>query len=308
MRKSILAAPVVAAAAALTLGMGAAAQAAVVGAQADTNGTAGYYTQSFGDTYTQVNGTFKLNEPSNTQLGILTNGGIGIQLCNATSGYTAQLGVVDDTANTGLWDVVRAVGIYYGNPTGSGSPCEGNLFFPTATTGEFKLVGYTVLGEVPAGTTVQAQIKEVRGGLVYTVADTNQNNFNYFQPSFPGFFNEVGAGVSTDLNILSAPATNDLVDFAGVTATDASGATHGFGYWNAVSVSSGVPGYAPLVTPTALNPAGYVCKTVPGHWKRWTTGHGKHKHHHKKWIAKKTTCKGGGASAFAIETGSPIGQ
>jgi len=302
MRKSILAAPVVAAAAALTLGMGAAAQAGVVGPpQSDTLGTAGYYTQSFGDTYTQVNGTFTLNKPSNTQLGILTNGGIGIQLCNATTGYTAQLGVIDNGA--GGWYVVRAVGRYYGDPTGSGSPCNGNLFFPTGTTGEFSFAAPTILGSVGAGTTIQAQIKEVRGALVYTVADSDQNNFNYVQRSFPGFFNEVGAGVSSDLNVLSAPLANDLVDFAGVTATDVSGATHGFGYWNAVAVQSGVPGYDPLIAPGALNPAAYVC--VAGHWKRWTTGHGKHKKHHKEWIKRK--CAGGGASNFSIETGSPVG-
>jgi hypothetical protein len=297
MRKSILAAPVVAAAAALTLGMGAAAQASVVGSVSDSGGTAGYYTQSFGDIYTQVNGTFTLNKPSNTQLGILTNGGIGITLCNATTGYTAQLGVIDSGA--GGWTVVLAKGYLHGDPTGTGSPCDGNTFFNEHITG----LGVTALGTVGAGTTVQAQIKEVHGALVYTVADSDLANFNYVQHSYPGFFNEAGAGVSTDLNVLSAPAVNDLVDFSGVTTTDISGATHGFGFWNAVSVSSGVPGYAPLVTPSALSPASYSC--VAGHWKRWTTGSGKHKKHHKEWVKKK--CTGGGASSFSIITGSPVG-
>jgi hypothetical protein len=300
MRKSILAAPVVAAAAALTLGMGAAAQASVVGSLSDTNGTAGYYTQSFGALYNQVNGTFKLNEPSNTQFGILTNGGIGIQLCNATNGRYAQLGVVDDS-DLGTWDVVAAVGQYTGNPVGTGSPCDGNSFFSSIHVHGFELWN---LGQVPAGTTVQGQIQETRGGLVFTAADSNLANFNYFLKQWKyGFFNEAGAGVSTDLNLLSAPATNDLVDFSGVAATTTAGADHGFGYWNAVSVSSGVPGYAALVTPSGLTPPAYSC--VAGHWKRWTTGHGKHKKHHKEWIKKK--CTGGGASSFSIETGSPIG-
>jgi len=300
MRKSILAAPVVAAAAALTLGMGAAAQASVVGAVSDTNGTAGYYTQSFGALYNQVNGTFKLNEPSNTQLGILTNGGIGIQLCNATNGRYAQLGVVDNGA--GEWTVVAASGDYVNtNPVGTGSPCDGNSFFNSTHVHGFELWN---LGTVPAGTTVQGQIQETRGGLVFTAADSDLANFNYFLPQWRyGFFNEAGAGVSTDLNILSAPVVNDLADFSGVTATTTAGSTHGFAYWNAVSVSSGVPGYAPLVTPSGISPSAYSC--VAGHWKRWTTGHGKHKKHHKEWIKEK--CTGGGASSFSIETGSPIG-
>jgi hypothetical protein len=297
MRKSILAAPVVAAAAALTLGMGAAAQASVVGAVSDGNGTGGYYTQSFGDIYTQVNGTFKLNLPSNAQFDLLTNGGIGIQLCNATTGYTAQVGVIDDSVE-GTWDVVLAKGYLHGDPTGTGSPCDGNSFFAEHVTG-FKT---TILGEVPAGTTVQAQIKEVRGALVYTVADSDLANFNYVQHSYPGFFNEAGAGVSTDLNLLDGSATNDLADFSGVTTTDVSGATHGFGYWNAVSVSSGTPGYPPVITPGALSPASYTC--VAGHWKRWTTGHGKHKKHHKEWVKRK--CTGGGASSFSLLVASPV--
>jgi hypothetical protein len=301
MRKSILAAPVVAAAAALTLGMGAAAQASVVGAVSDSNGTGGYYTQSFAQLYNQVDGTFKLNEPSNAQFDILTNGGIGIQLCNATNGRYAQLGVVDDTVGTGLWDVVAATGRYTGDPTGTGSPCDGNSFFSSVHVTAFELHN---LGQVPAGTTIQAQIQETRGGLVFTAADSDLANFNYFLKQWKyGFFNEAGAGVSTDLNILSAPAVNDLVDFSGVTASTTAGATHGFAYWNAVSVSSGVPGYAPLITPSAISPSGYTC--VAGHWKRWTTGHGKHKKHHKEWVKKK--CTGGGASSFSIETGSPIG-
>lgn len=293
MRKSILAAPFVAAAAALTLGLGAAAQASVVGSVSDGNGTAGYYTQSFGQIYTQANATFTLDKPALDQLSVDQNGGIGSQLCNATTGYTAQVGVVPSHSAVGTWDVVVAQGFYVGDPTGTGSPCDGNILF-------FGVLHHTVIGHVPAGTTVQTQIKEVHHGLVYTVADSQLANFNYYQHSFPGFFNEVGDGVTGDLNILSAPVTNDLVDFSGVTGTTDSGATHGLAYWNAVSVSSGYPGYAPLITPSSISPSGYSCTTVPGHWSKWV-------HHHRHWIKRKTTCTGGGASSFSIETGSPIG-
>lgn len=305
MRKSILAAPVVAAAAALTLGMGAAAQASVVGSVSDSLGTAGYYTQSFGVQYNQANATFKVNEPAlrwlDSSFGALGDGGIGTQLCNATTGYTAQVGVVPSVSDPGTWDVVVAQGVYVGSPTGTGSPCDGNILF-------FGSLHHTVLGHIPAGSTVQVQVKEAsqgpfHHGLLYTVADSELANFNYFQHSFPGYFNEVGAGVTGDFNLLTAPVVNDLTDFSGVTGTTTAGATHGLAFWNAVSVSSGVPGYAPLIVPGAISPSAYSC--VAGHWKRWTTGKGKHKKHHKEWIKEK--CTGGGASSFSINTGSPIG-
>jgi hypothetical protein len=311
MRKSILAAPVVAAAAALTLGMGAAAQASVVGSVSDSLGTAGYYTQSFAVQYNQANATFKLNEPAlqwlDASVGADGDGGIGAQLCNATTGYTAQVGVVPSYTDPGTWDVVVAQGIYKGSPTGS--PCDGNVLFAG-------YLQHTVLGHIPAGGTVQVQVKEAsqgnyHHGLLFTVADSNEANFNYFQHSFPGYFNEVGDGVTGDFNILSAPATNDLVDFSGVTGTTTAGATRGLAYWNAVKVSSGVPGYAALIAPGAISPSAYTC--VAGHFKRWTTythywKNGKRHtvaHHHKEWIKKK--CTGNGASSFNILTGSPLG-
>ena len=271
MRKSILAAPFVAATAALALGMGAAAQASVAGSVSDGNGTAGYYTQSFGVQYKQANATFTLNKPALDQLSVDQNGGIGAQLCNATTGYTAQVGVIPSHSDVGTWDVVVAQGFYVGDPTGTGSPCDGNILF-------FGTLHHTVIGHLPAGAKVQVQIREVfrhgGHGLVYTVANSDLANFNYYQRSFPGYFNEVGDGVTGDLVILSGPATNDLVDFSGVTgtATGRYAKAHGLAYWNAVAVSSGYQGYGALIAPGAISPG-----------------------------------SGGGASSFAIETGSPVG-
>lgn len=305
MRKSILAAPFVAAAAALTLGMGAVAQASVVGSVSDSNGTAGYYTQSFAVQYKQADATFTLNKPALSYLNSffsLGDGGIGTQLCNATTGYTAQVGVMPSATAPGTWSVVVDSGYYAGDPTGTGSPCDGNILFPS-------YLRHTVLGQLPAGSTIQVQIREKHHGLLYTVADSNLANFNYFQPSYPGHFNEVGDGVSGDLNVLSAPAVNDLVDFAGVSATSAgrNSQTHGLAYWNAVSVSSGVPGYAPLMTPTPISPSGFSCTWHPGHWVRWITHRGRRVIHHRRWVRGYRTCQGGGPSSFSIDTGSPIG-
>ncbi len=292
MRKSILVLPAIAAV--LTFGATAANAAtasiprpdAVVGSLSNTNGTAGYYTNQFGDQFTQVNATFSLNKPS-----LFANGAIGIQLCNATTGYAAQLGAIATPA--GGWTVGYFKG--YLNPlTGiAGDPCDGNTFlFPTGG-------GFTALGTVGAGTSVQAQIKEVNHGLVFTVADGPTANFNYFLPSYPGYFNEAAAGISENLSFISAPATNDLSDFTGVTATDSSGVTGGLATWNAVMVSSGFPGYAPLVTPSPITPtSGPVCTWVPGHWVRH--------HHHKYWHHGHESCTGGGPSSFSIYAGSPI--
>jgi hypothetical protein len=294
MRKPILVLPAIAAV--LTFGATAANAAttviprpnAVVGSLSNTNGTAGYYTNQFGDTYTQVNGSFSLNKPS-----LFANGALGIQLCNASTGFAAQIGAIADFS--GGWIVGYFTG--YLNPaTGiNGDPCDGNTFLYHVTG-----AGFTALGTVQAGTTVQAQIKEVNHGLVFTVADGPTANFSYFLPSFPGYFNEAAAGISENLSLISAPATNDLSDFFGVTATDVNGVTGGLATWNAVMVSSGFPGYAPLVTPTAITPAtGQVCTWVPGHWSRWH-------HHHHHWIKGHWSCTGGGPSSFSIYAGSPV--
>lgn len=306
MRKSILVLPAIAAV--LTLGAGAAQASTagiprpqvVVGSVTDSNGTAGWYTNSFADTFTQVNGTFQLNLAN-----FANSGGVGIQLCNSVSGYTAQIGALNN--GDGTWTVGYFTGFLTDDPTGTGSPCDGNTWLGTG--GNFLTgAGFTALGDVPAGGSVQAQIKEVHFGLLFTVADGPLANFSYFLPSFPGFFNEAAAGTAYNTTTLSAPAINDLVDFSGVTATDVNGVTQGLANWDAVQVSSGITGYPPLLTTSAISPAsGPVCVTTPGHWKHWTSWWHGHKHHHKRWIPGSTSCTGGGPSSFSILAGSPIG-
>jgi hypothetical protein len=295
MRKPILVLPAVAAV--LMFGVTAANAAtaaiprpnAVVGSLSNTNGTAGFYTNQFGDTYTQVNGSFSLNKPS-----LFANGAIGLQLCNSTTGYAVQVGAF---ADGGGWTVAFWKG-YLDPATGiNNDPCDGNTFL-TPTGG-----GTTALGTVSAGTSVQAQIKEVGHGLVITVADGPEANFNYFLHSFPGYFNEAAAGITDNMSAISAPATNDLSDFWGVTATDVNGVTGGLATWNAVEVSSGFPGYAPLVTTSPITPtSGQVCVWVKGHWSKWKKHH--HPHHH--WIKGHWSCSGGGPSSFSVYAGSPI--
>jgi hypothetical protein len=298
MRKSILVLPAVAAV--LTLGAGAAQASTasvphpdiVVGSVTNSNGTAGWYTNSFGDTFRQVDGTFRLNLAN-----FANSGAVGIQLCNSVSGFTAQIGALNN--GDGTWAVGYFTGFLKGDPTGTGSPCDGNTWLGTHGN-ILSTVGFTILGTVPAGGSVQAQIKEVHHGLLFTVADGPLANFSYFRHSFPGYFNEAAAGTAYNTTELSAPAINDLVDFSGVTATDSNHVTQGLANWNAVQVSSGITGYPPLLTTTLISPAsGPVCVHHPGHWKR--------RHHHKWWVPGFTTCTGGGPSSFSIVAGSPTG-
>jgi len=288
MRKSLLALPAIAAL--LTLGTGAAAQASihphpadVVGALSDTNGTAGWYTNQFGQQFTQVDGTFTLNLEN-----IANVGGVGIQLCNATTGYSAQVGAIPDGSG---WAIVFSKGYLHGDPTGDGDSCNGGGFLDEHITG----FGVTQLGTVGPTATVQAQIKEVNHGLLFTVADGPIVNFSYFLHSYPGHFNEAAAGTSEDLTTVSAPAINDLTDFSNVSA-HLNGETHGFATWNAVSVSSSFDGIAPwLLTPTQISPAAVVRTWHPGH----------RVHHH--WVRGHYTYSGIGPSSFSILAGTPIG-
>lgn len=272
MRQSLLAAAVILAPV-LALGASTVAQGSVVGSVSDSDGTAGYYTHASGVRFTQADATVTLNKPALQYLSSSPatggDGAIGTQLCNSVTGFTAEVGVIPSPSDPGTWEVVVARGLSAGGPAPI-APCDGNVLLSAH-------LRHTVLGELPAGSTVQVQIMVVRLRhhfvLRYTVADSQLVNFDYEQRSRRGHFNQAGDGVTGDLNLLSAPAINDLADFRDVTATTAGRdpQTHGLAYWNAVSVASGVPGYAPLITPGAITPNGFSCRWHRGHWRRWTT-------------------------------------
>jgi len=297
MRKSMLVLPALAAM--LTFGATGAALASpsvkpdnVVGSLYTTNGTAGWYTNSFANTFRQVNGTFTLNTEN-----VANYGGVGIQLCTSTNGHAAQLGAVPLGPGSGYWAVGYWRGFLFGNPTGDNDPCNGGFF-------GFRGGGFTQLGIVPAGTTVQAEIRQTRGGLLFTAADSQLTSFTYFLPSFPGFFNEAAAGTSWNLNILSAPATNDLVDFTNVSAENSAGVNHGFAFWNAVAVSSSKDGIAPpLLTVSLLDPSTAVRTWIPGH--RYYYGPKNDRRY--RWIGGHWQSSGLGPSSFSILGGTPVG-
>ncbi len=303
-----------------------------------TDSMAGWYTSAFAQTFTQVDATFTLDQEAagigtstvsglfgetNTQI----NGAIGAQLCATTeNGNVAQIGAAN-LGPVGPGNTYEfALGYITGNLTGlTTDPCVGGGVI--ATPNQFNL-----LGAFPAGSQVQVQIKQETShgrpsGLLFSAQLVNGvTDYSYFAAcghedvaDICGYYNEAGAGLQADTQGLSAPASNDLTDFTGVTATSG-GVTDGLAHWNAVQVNGSEDGIAPaLLAPTAITPGnGTTCVWHPpvwhpGHWKSgYWVGSGKHRHWvHGRWFPGHTTpgyrtCSGGGASSFSIEAGTPV--
>ncbi len=312
-----------------------------------TDAMAGWYTSNFAETFTQVDATFSLNAEA-AGIGVscilsagspascwsspvsnpnkvaypktIINGAIGAQLCeNTAKGAAAQIGA----ANLGPigfgGEQEFALGYITGDLNGlTSDPCVGGGVI--ANPNQFNL-----LGAFAAGSQVQAQIKQefvlgVPTGLLFSAQLVNGvTDYSYLLPGFLFYPNEAGAGLQADTEGLSAPASNDLTDFTGVTATSG-GVTDGLAHWNAVQVNGSEDGIAPaLLAPTAITPGnGTVCVWHPpvwhpGHWKPgYFVGTGSHRHWiHGRWFPGHLTpgyktCSGGGASSFSVDAGTPV--
>jgi len=276
-----------------------------------TDAMAGWYTDNFADLFTQVNGTFTLNAEAEG-IGVSEvsgvngytgdtdiNGAIGLQLCNESNGKADQLGAVY------LGGGKFAVGYLTGLLTGlDNNPCVGG----GVLGGAMASTTFKYLGLVPAGTTIEGQIRQDGPGVLFTAenATTGLANYTYYDPSGWVNPNEAGAGLQTDTSTLSAPAVNDLTDFTDVSAVDtSSGKAAGFDNWNAVEVVGSQDGQAPaLITPTALivNTGPSVCHTVRikhrhkyhGHWRRYIT-------------RKVCTVGSDLSNNFSVDAGTPVG-
>lgn len=273
---------------------------------------AGWYTNAFAQTFTQVDATFTLN-PQSEGIGVTAfsagpnpgpagpvNGAIGAQLCSASSGQVAQIGV----AYAGL---VNGVPTFYAGYTTNtlhglaNDPCVGGGVV-NPSIGQFN-----VLGAIPVNSTVQVEIRQVfedghPAGLLFTAADSATVNYTYFLPGWGYYPNQAGAGLQANTTGLAAPAVNDLTDFSGVTATS-QGQTHGLAYWNAVQVESSQDGLAPaLLAPSMITPSQSSCTWHPGH--RYYYGSKGHRHY--RWIRGYWTCQGGSASSFSVWAGTPV--
>jgi hypothetical protein len=282
-----------------------------------TDSMAGYFTNSFGQTFNRVDGTFTLN-PEAEGIGISTvaglvvggvtetstsiNGAIGLQICNETTGEAAQLGAVylGDSTGTPLFALGYLTG-YLNSLTVD--PCVGGGVLGGASSS----TTFTALTDsgIPAGSTIRAQIQEYGGAVLFTAALANGvANYTYFDSACRWFFpNEAGAGLQVNTTGLSAPASNDLTDFTGVTATS-DGVTHGFAFWNAVQVQGSQDGIAPaLLSPNnSISPAVATRTWIPGH--RYYYGPKGHRHY--RWIGGHWTSSGLGASSFSVDAGTPV--
>lgn len=286
-------------AALLAFGASGAAQASVaprpdnvVGTLYDQVGNAGYYTQSFANTYNQVNGSFTL-----TYQGTEEYGGVGLQLCSATDGHAAQLGA-EPTGTEGQW----FIGYWRGyldneNPTGDGDPCNGSPFL-TGTGGAFVNLGTITLTAADPTATVQARIDQTARGIEFYASDSALVTYGpVFVPSFADPFTEAAAGISLNGTSLT-PAANLLSAFSNVTARNQSNVSHGFAWWNAVQVVSSATDNASNVV---LTPDGSLTPAVAS--RTWHPGHSvKGVWHGGYW-----TSIGLGPSSFSILGGSVAG-
>lgn len=317
MRKLMLVLPTVAAL--LTLGTGAAQaanapvpdslSATVLG---DIDGTAGLYTQQFAHQYTATQGTFSLNPDNTKSLVLGFSGALGLQLCNATTGNVAQIGAIENPPGSHSFTIGYLTGTLDPADGIGGDPCDGNSFLGFSAL--YNAGTFFALGSVPAGHSVEARIEEkfIHGfpiGVLFTAEDvtTGVADFQQFVPNSVfafGFFNEAAAGISTNLNVLSAPAVNDIADFSGLTATDMAGVTHGYAAWNAVRVASSGNALPPfLLEPAFVNPSTFIRTWHPGH--RYYYGEKGNRRY--RWIKGFWTSTGGGPTSYELLGGTPIG-
>lgn len=288
-----------------------------------TDSMAGYYTNAFAQTFTKVDATFTLNaqaegigistihtvdSPDNPSGSLATSirGAIGAQLCQNTSSEAAQIGA----AYVGGGEF--ALGYTTGDLDGlTSDPCVGGgvVGLGVVTPDQFSL-----LGVFPAGSKVQTQIQQVYkhghpSGLLFSAQLVGGvTNYTYFLNGHNFYPNEAGAGLQADTAGLSAPASNDLTDFSGVTATS-QGVTAGLAAWNAVEVAGSQDGMSPaLLTPSdSLSPVSgtNVCTNWhAGHRVYWGPKH----HRHFRWV--KGFCSawshGNAASVFSVSAGTPV--
>lgn len=283
----------------------------------DEDGTSGWYTQSFGTQYKYIRGSYDLNAQNTDAILLGFGGGQGFQLCNSNSGKFVQAGTVyDPGTNTYTFGYLTGVFVTGGIVTDgtAGDLCDGNNFLNEHA---FSLGVFTALGTIPQGHEVEASIQVIYGshgrpdGDLITAEDTTigvadyQAYLSFHGHHSAGYYNEEGGGFNSDVNVLSAPAVNDIGDFTGVCGI-AVGSNHCYGLaeWNAVSVSSSGDGLAPpLMAPTLITPGtAETCTTVLGHWGPWYDHHTK-----RNWHPAHKVCSGGGPSSWTVLAGTPIG-
>lgn len=205
----------------------------------NSNAEAGYYIQSHNQIhYRDVRATFPTTQ---AQLAISTggsltgNGGIGLQLCNNSTGYALQFGLIPDPANdpsnpaAGKFDLAYQTGtLNQVNPSSTHDACAtgGTLPFPVTIT---TLASYNT---IPVGDTVNLEIfyNHVTGFAHLLVTDAAQGGQESFSVWIGNHaFSEPGVGVrALNATGVSAPADIDFADFSGIRVTQVNGVHYAF--------------------------------------------------------------------------------
>lgn len=228
--KSLVAAG--ATAAALCLAVPLTASAAQVGTVGTTTGQAGYFINQLGQNYRSLVSTFDIT-PNAVDIGVGGNGAIGERLCNNGDGKTAGLGI-QQNAVQGTFTLLYTTGTLKAN---GGDPCINNGIL-TGT------VLHPLLTNLTVGQAVTVQEVVNRHDITFAATEwggpSNGRSFSttvscgsvkvwywtgkghhrhhryYWRALNCPTFNEPEVGVQQDLSLVGGPATNDLVDFAGV--------------------------------------------------------------------------------------------
>lgn len=207
----------------------------------DANATAGWDTKSPTTALTAISGSFQLTTADQS-----TSGALGLQLCNSHTGYAVQFGAVPAS---GGWQIGYFTGSLPADTGIGGDPCAGNQFLSSGTV--------TLLGNLPAGATVHAEITVQPGDkVVLTYAYSAVTSFSHRITISSSTFDEAAAGASYPGITFHGAVVNQITSFTGVSATSADGTTGGLATWQPVLVSSSKTGAPPvLITASSLSPA-----------------------------------------------------
>ena len=305
MRKAL--AVLVAAIGALALALPASASVAprnVVGSIPSANGEAGFYTQEPGVMYSRVNAVISLQAAA-ANLGPVSgaigpgSGAVGIELCNQTTGYAAQVGVLEEDTTPATFEVGFGEGTLADCATG-GLLGSGSLPVDLAPA----------LTGIPVTDSVVVQVKNVGHGVLFSAAVELPGgqplaSYSRILTGGPAHFDLAGAGVVQDAAMVAACGAvcpDELAAFSGVTATSGK-YTRGFARWDAVSVQSEANGSV-FVAPGALTPAVFTVTVHKGHWSCVK----KAGRERCRWVKRYTTRTGLGPSSFTVSTGEPVGS
>jgi len=220
------------AAAALCLAVPLTASAQTGGTFGTRTGQAGYFINALGTNYRSLVSTLDIT-PNAVDIGPGTNGAIGQRLCNNASGKTAGMGI-QQNASQGTFSLLYTAGTLKAN---GGDPCidngilSGTVLHPLLTglqVGQAVTIQEVIFrhdivfaatewGGPSNGRSFSAELSCGAVKVWYWTGQAHHRHHRFYWRALNcPTFNEPEVGVQQDLSLVGGPATNDLVDFAGV--------------------------------------------------------------------------------------------